>query len=65
MFPLLLLFRDSLMNVHHHHGFLPKDHVRQLVLEAGSPPAQRITIPGLVKAIFFYPSLEDSLCVFF
>lgn len=53
------------MHVHHHHGFLPKDHVRQLVLEAGSPPARRITIPGLVKAIFLYPSLEYSLCVFF
>lgn len=65
MFPLLLLFRDNLMHVHHHRGFLPKDHVRQLVLEAGSPPAWRIAIPGLVKAIFFNPSLEYSLCVFF
>lgn len=65
MFPLLLLFSASLMHVHHHHGLLPKDHVRQLVLKAGSPPAWRITIPGLVKAIFFYPSLEYSLYVFF
>lgn len=58
------LFNDSMMLVHQHYGFLPKDNMRHLVLKAGSPPAWRITIPGLVKAIFFYPSLESSLYVF-
>lgn len=70
VFPFLLLFRDSLMHVHHHHqhGFLPKDHVRQTACSESSITSclgNYFSWSWWKLSFFFYLSLEYSLYVFF
>lgn len=61
-----LLSNGSMVHIHQCDGFLPKESMRYVVLKAGSPPAWRIAIPGLVNTVlFFNPVLQFSLCAFF